>query len=133
MNNTNIKDDLAELENYRKLEREHRLILLPCPEKSEVYYILGAPQLPANECCIERTFFSINDRHRIGVDMWLTKEEAYYENIQRFIQQNELEFSVDDLVTAYKQYKAGKPINYRMIQGIETNLEALITIKNKKR
>lgn len=62
------------LREYEMMEEQGLLLRLPCPIGTDVYYILGIPR--KTPCVIESTKFDLMDIKRIGVNMWITPEEA---------------------------------------------------------
>lgn len=69
-----MDDCMSKLAAYEDLEEQGLLLRLPCPIGTDVYYILGIPG--KTPCVIESTKFDLMDIKRIGVNMWITPEEA---------------------------------------------------------
>lgn len=69
--NQQLIDKLAE---YEDLEKQSRLIKLPCKVGDDVYYILGIPN--ETPCVIDKCTFELSDINKIGKTLFLTKPEA---------------------------------------------------------
>lgn len=69
-----INQCFEKLAQYEDAEEQGLLLRLPCPIGTDVYYILGIPG--KTPCVIESTKFDLMDIKRIGVNMWITPEEA---------------------------------------------------------
>ena len=69
--NQQLIDKLAE---YEDLEKQSRLIKLPCKVGDDVYYILGIPN--ETPCVIDKCTFELSDINKIGKTLFLTKSEA---------------------------------------------------------
>ena len=69
-----IDSAIQKLAEYEELEEQGILLQLPCPIGTDVYYIFGIPG--KTPCVIESTKFDLMDIKRIGVNMWITPEEA---------------------------------------------------------
>mgnify|MGYP006903612762 CR=1 FL=1 len=69
-----ISDTLKKLAEYEDLEKQSRLIKLPCKVGDDVYYILGIPN--ETPCVIDKCTFELSDINKIGKTLFLTKSEA---------------------------------------------------------
>lgn len=65
---------LTQLKEYQQLEKQGRLIKLPCKVGDDVYYILGIPN--KTPCTIDKCTFGLSDINKIGKTLFLTKSEA---------------------------------------------------------
>lgn len=65
---------LTQLKEYQQLEKQGRLIKLPCKVGDDVYYILGIPN--ETPCTIDKCTFDLSDINKIGKTLFLTKSEA---------------------------------------------------------
>ena len=65
---------LTQLKEYRQLEKQGRLIKLPCKVGDDVYYILGIPN--KTPCTIDKCTFGLSAINKIGKTLFLTREEA---------------------------------------------------------
>ena len=74
-----LKTAITALQNqlhYEQLRQQGRLIELPCALGTPIYYNFGSG-LESKYWHINKTFYEIKDvNRRLGVDFWLTKEEA---------------------------------------------------------
>lgn len=62
------------LKEYEDLEKQGRLIKLPCKVGTDIYYILGIPN--ETPCTIDSCVFELSDIQKIGKSLFLTREEA---------------------------------------------------------
>lgn len=62
------------LKDYEDLEKQGRLLKLPCKVGDDVYYILGIPN--KTPCAIDKCTFELSDINKIGKTLFLTREEA---------------------------------------------------------
>lgn len=65
---------LTQLKEYQQLEKQGRLLKLPCKVGDDVYYILGIPN--ETPCTIDKCTFDLSDINKIGKTLFLTKSEA---------------------------------------------------------
>lgn len=65
---------LEKSKEYQQLEKQGRLIKLPCKVGDDVYYILGIPN--ETPCAIDKCTFELSDINKIGKTLFLTKSEA---------------------------------------------------------
>lgn len=69
-----VAEYLKKLKEYEDLEKQSRLIKLPCKVGDDVYYILGIPN--ETPCVIDKCTFELSDINKIGKTLFLTKSEA---------------------------------------------------------
>ena len=62
------------LKEYEHLEKQGRLVKLPCKVGTDIYYILGIPN--ESPCTIDSCVFELSDIQKIGKSLFLTREEA---------------------------------------------------------
>ena len=65
---------IAKLAAYEHAEEQGLLLWLPCKVGTDVYYILGIPNV--TPCTIDSCVFELSDVHKIGESLFLTREEA---------------------------------------------------------
>ena len=69
-----VAEYLRKLKDYEDLEKQGRLIKLPCKIGDDIYYILGIPN--ETPCTIDKCVFELSDINDIGKTLFLTKSEA---------------------------------------------------------
>lgn len=65
---------LERFKEYEDLEKQGRLVKLPCKVGTDIYYILGIPN--ETPCTIDSCVFELSDIQEIGKSLFITREEA---------------------------------------------------------